>query len=221
LSAVVGDQTEGTEFDDNDFAALRILQLKGMAPVVLLSAATVDWLSDFAQRLERLQLVGYVEHLPRGTRVTATGRAWLAARLEQEREASDASLCRQLYESFTPVNRRFKQLIFDWQMRVVAGSEVPNDHTDAAYDEAIIARLTELHETLVPVLDRAATVALRLKHYPGRFVRALRRAVAGERRYIAAPLIDSYHTIWFELHEDLLSVAGLGRAEEARAGRAD
>jgi hypothetical protein len=34
------------------------------------------------------------------------------------------------------------------------------------------------------------------------------------------PLIDSYHTVWFELHEELISLAGLSREAEAASGRA-
>jgi pyruvate,orthophosphate dikinase len=37
---------------------------------------------------------------------------------------------------------------------------------------------------------------------------------------VARPIIDSYHTVWFELHEDLMAINGLTRAAEARAGRA-
>jgi pyruvate,orthophosphate dikinase len=37
---------------------------------------------------------------------------------------------------------------------------------------------------------------------------------------MAAPLIDSYHTVWFELHEDLIFLANTTRAEEAAQGRA-
>jgi hypothetical protein len=29
-------------------------------------------------------------------------------------------------------------------------------------------------------------------------------------------MIDSYHTIWFELHDDLLATLGLERADERR-----
>jgi pyruvate,orthophosphate dikinase len=36
---------------------------------------------------------------------------------------------------------------------------------------------------------------------------------------IASPLKDSYHTIWFELHEELIHLAGRDRAtEEAKSG---
>ena len=43
---------------------------------------------------------------------------------------------------------------------------------------------------------------------------------AGQPGYISSPLLDSYHTIWFELHEELITAAGRTRAQEAAAGRA-
>jgi pyruvate,orthophosphate dikinase len=43
---------------------------------------------------------------------------------------------------------------------------------------------------------------------------------AGEHRYIASPTVDSYHSVWFELHEELILLAGRNRADEVAAGRA-
>ena len=43
---------------------------------------------------------------------------------------------------------------------------------------------------------------------------------AGDGRYVASPRVDSYHGIWFELHEDLIQLAGRNRADEVAAGRA-
>jgi hypothetical protein len=33
----------------------------------------------------------------------------------------------------------------------------------------------------------------------------------GERSWVAQPKIDSCHTVWMELHEDLLATLGLER----------
>ena len=38
--------------------------------------------------------------------------------------------------------------------------------------------------------------------------------------YIASPRVDSYHGVWFELHEDLIRLSGKTREEEVAAGRA-
>ena len=53
-----------------------------------------------------------------------------------------------------------------------------------------------------------------------RLARALERARAGDGKYVASPRVDSFHGAWFELHEDLIVLAGRTRADEAAAGRA-
>jgi pyruvate,orthophosphate dikinase len=49
---------------------------------------------------------------------------------------------------------------------------------------------------------------------------AVAAARGGDGRYIASPRVDSYHGIWFELHEELILLAGRSRADEVAAGRA-
>jgi hypothetical protein len=49
---------------------------------------------------------------------------------------------------------------------------------------------------------------------------ALDNIHAGETMWLARPLIDSYHTVWFELHEELILAAGLTRESEAKSGHA-
>ena len=60
----------------------------------------------------------------------------------------------------------------------------------------------------------------RLAGYRVRLGRALEAAQAGDGRYVASPRVDSYHGIWFELHEDLIQLAGRTREDEVAAGRA-
>ena len=60
----------------------------------------------------------------------------------------------------------------------------------------------------------------RLADYGVRLGRAVELALAGDGRYVASPRVDSYHGIWFELHEDLIQLAGRNRADEVAAGRA-
>ena len=59
-----------------------------------------------------------------------------------------------------------------------------------------------------------------LAGYRVRLGRAAEAAKAGDGRFVASPRVDSYHGIWFELHEDLIQLAGRTRADEVAAGRA-
>ncbi|TMD67087.1 MAG: hypothetical protein E6I84_04175 [Chloroflexi bacterium] len=59
-----------------------------------------------------------------------------------------------------------------------------------------------------------------LRRYLARLDRALTAAKGGDQRFVASPRVDSYHGVWFELHEELILLAGRSRAEESAAGRA-
>ena len=97
---------------------------------------------------------------------------------------------------------------------------VVNDHTDVPYDAAVLDRLAAVHADAAAWFSGAAAGPRRLTDYQARLARALERAHDGDGRYVASPRVDSYHGIWFELHEDLILLAGRRREDEVAAGRA-
>ena len=117
------------------------------------------------------------------------------------------------YDRFERINEDLKTLITQWQVREVAGAQIPNDHSDTAYDERIVDRLGALHERFEPILQAMTRELPRLASYLPRFDHALERAELGETAWVSDVKIDSYHTVWFELHEDLLLLVGRARVE--------
>jgi len=79
---------------------------------------------------------------------------------------------------------------------------------------AEIGRLRAIDDAIRPVVADLAEALDRYGRYAPRFAAALARLEAGELEWFTKPLIDSYHTVWFELHEDLLSTLGLERSKE-------
>ena len=65
-----------------------------------------------------------------------------------------------------------------------------------------------------PICAELAGRLARFDGYGRRFSESLGRVVAGEVEWFTRPMIDSYHTVWFELHEDLLATLGIERAKE-------
>jgi hypothetical protein len=139
-------------------------------------------------------------------RLTAAGRARLAELLAAERVAVDAAAADRLYEEFTEINADFKAVISQWQL----------DKASSAAD-AVLARIAELHRAVVPVIEGAAALVPRLGAYAERLDTALRLADAGDTTWLTRPLVDSYHTVWFELHEELIGLAGRTRAGEGES----
>lgn len=117
------------------------------------------------------------------------------------------------YEGFERINGALKQLITEWQTVAVGGERVPNDHGDKDYDRNIIDRLGQLHERAEIVLDELAGAVPRMKVYRDRLLAALEKAEDGAIAWVSDAKIESYHTLWFELHEDLLRLMGRQREE--------
>ena len=94
-------------------------------------------------------------------------------------------------------------------------SHLLNDHTDADYDAGILSRLMSIDEKAQRICDDLARRLLRFETYRLRLSSALDRALTGDNAYVADHL-ESYHTVWFQLHEDLLVTLGISRDEERR-----
>lgn len=201
----------------DELAVLRLVGLKGrVAPEMAAHSLGVD-----RDRLDVvfLELVerGLCTHSGSGLRLTPDGHRRLSTLLAEERMNSDQAVARRLYREFCGFNGELKQIITAWQLRDHAS---PNDHTDTAYDQAVLDRLRDLHEIVKPLLDRLGDLAPRLRRYAPRFGEARARLAEGDHTFVASISKDSFHTLWFELHEDLLSITGGSRECEVAAGRA-
>jgi hypothetical protein len=147
--------------------------------------------------------------------VAPAGREWLDEQypvVYAEFRADPAAT--EAYERFERINRELLSLFTDWQMIPSAGGErVPNDHSDADYDAGIVDRLGAQHERAEKVLDAFAALDPRLGVHKERLDEAYDKVLAGELDWVSGARIDSYHTVWFELHEDLLRMLGREREE--------
>ena len=90
---------------------------------------------------------------------------------------------------------------------------IPNDHSDSEYDEKIIDKLGVIHEKFEPVLDIMVKSVERFANYSAKLTNALEKSEDGELEWVSDAQLDSYHTVWFELHEDLLRILGKIREE--------
>src|SRR5262249_28809081 len=156
----------------------------------------------------------YLAKASRGLHVTPDGRAWLSGQLKAEREQIDRQVADRLYQRFMALDATFKQLVTDWQGKATDGKRLPNDHAEAAYDDTVRARLAGFHQVVVTLLPDILALTARLKPFLKRLERAAAAVASGDGSMIASPVKDSYHTIWFELHEELIHLAGRNRATE-------
>jgi pyruvate,orthophosphate dikinase len=150
-------------------------------------------------------------------RLTREGQQRLTVLLAEERAQADPAAVVALYEEFCVYNAELKQAMTAWQVK---RDGTPNNHGDADYDRAVLQRLSDLHVRADPLIQRLAQLSPRLAAYSVRLAKAHARIAAGDHGYVARIIADSYHTVWFELHKELISLVGLNHEAEARPGMA-
>lgn len=198
---------------------LRELRLGGFNDTEVVTARTGLELPHVETALDAARSRNWVVHRSgrlTGWSLTAAGRVEGERLLADELDAANGrQLVTEAYRSFLPLNREFLELCTDWQLRPDGDAQTLNDHLDADYDGSVIARLDDLHGRLADVAAQLASALPRFASYVPRFTAALAQVHAGELNWFTKPLIDSYHTVWFELHEDVLATLGVERSREA------
>ena len=196
-------------------AVLHGLRLKGFA-----EADVVAELIGMSPELCVAQLVaaegeGLVLHRDgrmSGWMPTPAGRAEVAKLLAEELDACGArSNVEDAYGRFLACNGDFLALCTDWQM---TDEQTLNAHADPDYDAAVVARLGGLDEQVQPVCADLAAGLTRFGRYGPRLAEAGEKVEDGDTDWFTKPMIESYHTVWFELHEDLLATLAIERSRE-------
>lgn len=101
------------------------------------------------------------------------------------------------YVRFEALNDQFIKAVSDWQ----------KSDGDAKAE----AKILRIAERMIKAIREIAPTIPRYENYVRRFADSIARVDRGERDYVCGPTIDSVHTVWFEFHEDILSVLGRPR----------
>jgi pyruvate,orthophosphate dikinase len=205
---------------DNDrYLLVRLLAIKGMAPTDTIAEALMMTPEAVQPEINELIANSLAADIDGNIRLTDAGTT-AAAELfatASSRYTDEAAV--DLLGQFHELDVRMKSIVTAWQLRDVDGEQTLNDHSDGAYDAQVLADLAALRSDADRWLDGLDGLS-HLGPYRARLARALEHARAGDRRYVASPRVDSYHSAWFELHEDLIRSTGRNRADEVAAGRA-
>jgi len=198
ITGAVREPSPVDEARADDDQVLHELRVRGTAP-------------DGGDAADRLVDAGFAMRRRSMLMLTPAGRAEADARFRLT--GADEAAVQAGYARFQPLNRALIQICNDWQVR--AGG-IPNDHRDPVYDWGVIDRLVAHDQQTGPVVRSLGRQVSRFAQYRDRLRGARRLVEAEEHDWLLSPRIDSYHTVWMQLHEDLLLGLGINRADEAR-----
>ncbi|RAY14037.1 transcriptional regulator [Actinomadura craniellae] len=197
-----------------DLLVLHALRCVGFVELARVAEAVGLPEADVESELIDLAVAGLVTRVPGafgGWGVTDAGRVADAERISVELDAAGArAAVARAFEGFLVLNPELLDLCTAWQMRSVDGVVTSNDHSDPAYDARVLGRLADLDRRADVVCADLSAVLSRFRRYRVRLTDALTRVRSGELEYVVDHL-SSYHTVWFQLHEDLLVTLGIPR----------
>jgi hypothetical protein len=200
-----------------ELLTLHAVRLKGMADDAEVAARFTLDRAESDELLLDYEAFGWVTRVEfagtGGWTLTTAGREEDERRLAEELNRSGATpAIHDAYGTFLPFNGRLLKACTDWQLRPSPDDALAvNDHMDIAWDQQVLAELATLGDELDLVAETLGTRLERFQGYDHRFHAALTRALNGESAWVARPRADSCHTVWMELHEDLLATLGLDR----------
>jgi len=185
--------------DEPTFSALNAVYLKKMATAAQVAELTEANVATVEGVLAQATAQGWLMEaegkfmlLPEGTKAVLDG---YGARYREQRADERVEAW---YRRFETLNAQFIQQVSEWQ---------------GGGDERAQGRLMRSVERLVKSLDELVPSIPRYADYIRRFEHGLGLIDRGQLDYIAKPTLDSVHNVWFEFHEDILSV--LGRPRDA------
>jgi hypothetical protein len=197
-----------------DFLVLHALRCIGFAGLPRVAAATGLGESDVESELIDLAVAGHVTHAAGdfgGWGLTEAGRAADAKRVAEELDtAGTRAAVADAYDRFLVLNPELLDLCTAWQMQSVDGVLTANDHADPVYDDRVLDRFTDFDRRAEVVCADLSVALPRFERYRVRLADALARAKSGALDFVTDSMA-SYHTVWFQLHEDLLATLGIPR----------
>ncbi|MBO2454181.1 transcriptional regulator [Actinomadura barringtoniae] len=187
-----------------DLLVLHGLRCIGFASLDRVAEAAGLSADDAESELLDLAASGLVTHLRGdfgGWGLTEAGRAADAERIAAELdEAGARAAVAAAFEEFLVLNPELLDLCAAWQLR----------SADPAYEARVLDRFADFDQRAGIVCAALAAQLLRFGRYRTRLTDALSRARSGALGYLTDE-VGSYHTVWFQLHEDLLATLGIPR----------
>jgi hypothetical protein len=143
----------------------------------------------------------------RGWSLTAAGRTENERLLAEElTSAGGRAAMTDVHAKFAPLNAEVVAACSKLQLHRTFDAKQPTD----GIDEQTHHTFTQATASLSDLEVRLTTVLPRFSGYAKRLQRAVTNA-ATETAWLTATDRDSFHRIWFELHEDLIATLGLRR----------
>lgn len=187
---------------DSETRLLQFLAMEGLAEEETIVEAVDESAATIESTLADLKAEGAVEN-EGFWYLTDEGEHRLNQRLRERFSEPELDELETVHEEFESFDTEFKTLANEWQ------------RTEAKADrEDLIEDLLAFHHRVVDYFaDYDGAIRDVYQPYLDNLATATEKLTAGEQAYFTGTEVDSYHTVWFRFHDDLLRTLGKDRNE--------
>jgi hypothetical protein len=187
---------------DIEIRLLHYLAMEGLAEDEALIGDIDESAGTLQATLDELEANGDVEN-EGFWYLTDAGEDRLNQRLRERFSEAELEDLEAVYEEFETFDTEFKTLANEWQRM----------EASAGRDE-LIDELLAFHERVDDFFaDREESIRDVYRPYLDELEAATEKLTDGDENYFTGTEVDSYHTVWFRLHDDLLRTLGKDRDE--------
>jgi hypothetical protein len=185
---------------DESYAVLNGVYLRKMVTIEVLHDITAMPAGEIRAVLDDLASKGLAADVGGGNWMLEQPEGVRAAIAAYDERYSDLRASQDVltwYERFEVLNAQFLTTLSAWQ---TSGSD------DAALDKVL-----RLVDRQIKALTSFVGFVPRYQRYVDRFEASIEKVEAGHTEWVTSLTLDSVHNVWFELHEDILTVLGRPR----------
>lgn len=186
--------------DDVSFEVLNTVYLRKIATADHVAVVVLRGADEVKATLAKQAEEGLVEDLGGQFMLSEDGtKAVLAGYEDRYAALRGNEEVETWYQRFETLNSQFLTAISSWQT--------------SGEDEGVLDKLLKLINRQIRALDNISSTIPRYAKYSQRFSKSLGLVEDGAKEYVASLSVDSLHNIWFEFHEDILTLIGRPRLD--------
>lgn len=206
---------DAQQLTEQQVSALRLLSARGMVEeetlLELLGKRGMFRSCEVGSCLQSLRAIGAAESaIPGFWAVAEAGKKLLKDHLQSRCADIIPHLRGDAWAAFESLDKELKAVCSAWQVKPDWSA---NNHDDPGYDFPVLEKLGGVDSKLRILVDRVNGLKNELRDLLLEMEGALGKVNEGDFEYFTGVNVNSYHNLWFELHEDLLCTLGLEREE--------
>ncbi len=200
--------------NQEELAILRLLSANGMIEeqrlVLLLGQRSSMQGVRPGELLASLEKAGMVESSSGLCWLSGHGKTLLRSSIQDTFKGLREIIELEVWPEFSKLDVELKRTCTMWQLKPDGNQ---NPHDDPEYDFQVLEKLQDIHEHLLHLINGKETIQENCSGLLADMDIAMERIGNGDFDFVVGLGVNSYHSLWRELHEHLLNALGLERTE--------